>query len=450
MARVWVLPVVIRWITANLYRRSKKMPIRKRLSLETGGQPNVWRAFIVRTTFVIILVMLGVFVGMFINNFQLIELEQQTRARAHFQDVVLTRRWSAGYGGVFVEKKDGVESNPYLEDPDIVSVDGKSYTLKNPALMTREISELADKAGEHSYHITSLKPINPDNRPDDFERKALESFEKGEKETFWREVSGNRTVLRYMAPLYTEKDCLQCHAIQGYKEGDVRGGISVQFDITNVDRAIEVNGYVIFSLFFVAVVMIIVSFYVFVMKLSRNLSEALDKIREMAATDELTGLFNRRHFFERLKVEMNRAKRYGHPLSCVILDLDHFKRVNDTHGHPAGDSVLRSVAQVLQSNCRSADVLARYGGEEFIGILPETTIEGAASMAEKIRMAIESMSVAIAGGQEIRITASLGVASLQQSGVAEMGEDELTRLADQALYRAKTAGRNRVECAVSG
>ncbi|MDX9859504.1 MAG: diguanylate cyclase [Rhodospirillales bacterium] len=426
------------------------MPTRRSLSIETSGQPGVWRVFFVRTTLVIVLVMLGVFVGMFVNNFQLIELEQQTRARAHFQDITLMRRWSAGYGGVFVEKTEGVESNPYLEHPDIASAGGKIYTLKNPALMTREISELADKAAQHSFHITSLKPINPDNRADDFERKALESFETGEKERFWREKSGDRTFLRYMAPLYTEKECLQCHATQGYNEGDVRGGISVKFDVTNVARSIELNGYVIFTLFFIAVVLVIISFYVFVLKLSRSLSEAIEKIREMAVTDELTGLFNRRHFFERLKVEMNRAKRYGHPLSCVILDLDHFKRVNDTHGHPAGDSVLRSVAQVLQSNCRSADVLARYGGEEFVGILPETTIEGAASMAEKVRMAIESMAVAVADGQDVRITASFGVAGVTQSDGAEIDEDELTRLADQALYRAKTTGRNRVECAVAG
>ncbi len=161
-------------------------------------------------------------------------LEQSSlaRARSHFRDIVLTRRWSAGYGGVYVEKRAGVESSPYLKDPDIQASNGKTYTLRNPALMTREISALAESDGDYRFHITSLKLKNPNNAADDWERAALESFATGGKERFETIQQGERTEFRYMAPLLVEQACMACHEGMGYQVGDLRGGISVRFDIT--------------------------------------------------------------------------------------------------------------------------------------------------------------------------------------------------------------------------
>ncbi|MBL6945048.1 MAG: diguanylate cyclase [Rhodospirillales bacterium] len=411
----------------------------------TKDNSKFWRSFIISTTLIVVLVTLAIFLGMFINYSQLVESELQARARSQFNSIVLTRRWNAEHGGVYVEKREGVESNPYLENPDIETVDGKIYTKKNPALMTREISELASKGADHSFHITSLKPINPNNVPDERERTALEAFESGQAELFWSEAIDGRRIFRYMAPLFVEKPCLMCHAKQGYKIGDVRGGISVSFDVSTVDQKLKINGYIVFSLFFLTSAIMLGSIYFFAMRLSKRLSSALTKIREMAVTDELTGLFNRRHFFEILGAEFGRARRYGRNVSCVLLDLDYFKKINDTHGHQAGDRVLKVTAEIMKANCRSSDVVARYGGEEFVILLAETQLNNAVRAAEKIRTAIEASPISIEDGKELRVTASLGVASVSLRSDPDISTATLIKITDDALYRAKQNGRNRVE-----
>jgi len=137
-----------------------------------------------------------------------------SHATALFDLIVLTRRWNAEHGGVFVEKGPGVASNPYLENPDIRDVNGKDYTKKNPALMTREISEYASEAKGFTFHITSLKPKNPNNAADSWEAQALSAFERGETERV--EISDYRGSPRYrlMKPLPVEKACLSCHGDQ--------------------------------------------------------------------------------------------------------------------------------------------------------------------------------------------------------------------------------------------
>ena len=158
--------------------------------------------------------------------------EQLSTTRAFFQQIVLTRRWIAQHGGVYVLKGPDVEPNPYLYripglKVDITDDEGQVYTLRNPALVTRELSELAEQQGIFKFHITSLKLINPNNAPDAFETEALNAFEAGETEVWQSEGTGEQRQFRYMAPLYVESACLRCHGFQGYKIGQVRGGISV-------------------------------------------------------------------------------------------------------------------------------------------------------------------------------------------------------------------------------
>lgn len=170
-----------------------------------------------------------------------------------------------------------------------------------------------------------------------------------------------------------------------------------------------------------------------------TLKETQLALQEMAITDPLTGLHNRRHFFQIAGQEIERSLRYGHPLTAIMIDIDHFKQVNDTCGHIDGDQVLRSLAMCLQQNTRQVDILCRYGGEEFILLLAETGIDQALQTAERIRQQIETMPIII-GGTEIRITASLGLAEMQYAENLE----QLLRHADQAMYAAKRAGRNRI------
>ena len=167
----------------------------------------------------------------------------------------------------------------------------------------------------------------------------------------------------------------------------------------------------------------------------KKLKRANQELEQLANTDMLTSLPNRRFFFEQLSLELKRSKRTGQKLSLMLLDLDHFKRVNDTYGHPVGDEVLKRVSRELRINARELDVPGRLGGEEFGFILPETSLKGALRFAERIRDIIEHCH----SGEEIPITVSIGV--------SELGEDAslLFEETDKALYKAKENGRNRVE-----
>jgi len=165
------------------------------------------------------------------------------------------------------------------------------------------------------------------------------------------------------------------------------------------------------------------------------------ELEALALRDGLTGLSNRRAFGQRLALEMNRAVRYGTPLSLLVLDVDHFKEYNDAFGHVAGDEVLRTLAQVLQSQGRETDFFARYGGEEFVAVLPHTGSEGARTVAERLRAAVSG-----APWPARAVTASIGAATLLPGMDTE---DDLFRAADGALYAAKAAGRDRVVHALS-
>ena len=165
-----------------------------------------------------------------------------------------------------------------------------------------------------------------------------------------------------------------------------------------------------------------------------------EQLRLLAARDPLTDLLNRRTFFEILDQEWRQSRRSGGPLSCVMIDVDFFKAVNDTHGHATGDAVLKGVSQRIAESCRRSDCVCRYGGEEFCVLLPDTTEQGAALWAEHCRAAIAEMPL-VAGQSAIRVTASFGVA--QQNHAIDTPE-KLLDLADQALLAAKRLGRNRV------
>lgn len=164
------------------------------------------------------------------------------------------------------------------------------------------------------------------------------------------------------------------------------------------------------------------------------------RLNELATTDELTGLSNRRHFLEQAEAQLRQALRYKQEFSFMMLDLDHFKRINDTHGHDAGDEVLRAVARTMREVMRGTDIIGRLGGEEFGAVMPETGAEAARQVAERLRLRIMEQPVAAPSGF-VRITASIGIAHL---GSGQASLSDLMKKADLALYEAKNAGRNRI------
>ena len=175
-----------------------------------------------------------------------------------------------------------------------------------------------------------------------------------------------------------------------------------------------------------------------VLERTDELRRANEKLEQLARHDALTVLANRLYANERLHEEFLRMKRMGCCYSVLMIDVDHFKRINDSYGHLTGDRTLRAIASTLRQSSRESDFVARFGGEEFLVILPNTTTEGAACVAEKIRAAIADLHV----GEVGRISVSIGVATA--SG-ADNTEEEAVQQADQNLYRAKLKGRNRVE-----
>ncbi|MBI5814030.1 MAG: diguanylate cyclase [Nitrospinae bacterium] len=166
------------------------------------------------------------------------------------------------------------------------------------------------------------------------------------------------------------------------------------------------------------------------------------RINRLAVTDGLTKVFNHQHFHNLLALEFERAKRFGQDLSCVMLDVDFFKRINDTYGHQAGDTVLRHIAAKLMGHLRKIDVVARYGGEEFAILLPQTNIKAAVAVAERIREDVGANPVVTEAGS-IGVTVSMGVSDMTVKGVKK--EADLIKKADEALYAAKHEGRNRTK-----
>jgi diguanylate cyclase (GGDEF)-like protein len=172
------------------------------------------------------------------------------------------------------------------------------------------------------------------------------------------------------------------------------------------------------------------------------------ELESLSATDSLTGSLNRRSFDEKGNAEVERSQRYELPMSVVAMDVDHFKQLNDTYGHAAGDRVLVTVADAMRSLLRSTDHLGRFGGDEFMLLLPETGMAGARDLAERLRERVDSITVEFQG-KRIEVHASFGVATMEAARIGDIDSWEtLLQRADAALYRAKEGGRNRIEAAV--
>lgn len=533
------------------------------------------------TLVIIILIMTG---AMLLNNNNvkekqlLLSRDQLVQeALAHFDSMVDVREWNARYGGVYVKPVEGLKPNPYLEDNTLLSHDGEELILVNPAWMTRQISEISNVKRQYHFRITSLNPLNPNNKADQFEREALTYFETHKSEPYYYRFNPSKPEFNFMGKLIVKKSCLKCHEKQGYKIGDVRGGIRVSIPSNMFQQEVELlesenikanvtiiifsSIIIVFFVWFVdviygrkeekerqqllndmgkrikelqcmygitevirkygkiedilsAVVKLIPSgwhhpefarariildnkefvatpfqlshwkqscdliiknqnrgvvevYYEkqlpdldegpfqlqernLINSIAKTLSETIElkqaqvKLRHLATHDILTGLYNRKILEQKLIHEITRSARYDHPLSIFMLDIDHFKEVNDSYGHQVGDIVLRSFAKLSNSSIRKTDYIARYGGEEFIIILPETVLTEAEELAERLRKKIAEHIISIQDDKQLNVTVSIGVANFPAHAKTWR---ELVNAADQAMYVAKEAGRNQVKIA---
>ncbi len=402
------------------------------------------KVFLINLSLIILLFITAIYLGVYLRTNNLLLRTARNQAASYFDLIVTTRSWNAQYGGVFVEKKGDVKTNPYLRkvgvEPDIRCEDGKVLTLRNPAAMTGEISDLTNKKSGVKFNITSLKLINPDNAPDPFEQKALLKFERGSTVVWEIDRKAEQPALRYMKPLFIEQPCLRCHKSLGYKLGDIRGGISVSVPLRELDQTMKTNRVIILSLSTITLGLLLGTSYLMARQLVRRLDAAQEQLREISITDELTGLRNRRYIVERLKEEIKRTKRSAKPLGVIMIDIDHFKQVNDTHGHAFGDAVLKTIARRIRANLREYDLVGRFGGEEFLVICPEFSFDATSELAERICGIIRIKTIT-EGTTEVSATVSAGATILNKD---DSNIDAVISRADNALYRAKEQGRDRV------
>lgn len=399
--------------------------------------------FYLNLSLVISLVVVAIYLGIYLRNNRLLIESVRQQAVSCFNLIDKVRRWNLSYDGIYVEKKPGIETNLFLSEigvePDISTADGRIFTLRNHAIMISEISKILRNYNGVQFRITSRQLLNKGNTPDRFELDALERFEKGEHEAWAIETSANGQLFRYMAPLMMEHSCQDCHSGFGYKEGDIRGGISISIPFDDIAGEMTLNRYVIIGLSLLTLVLLLGSSYLMLNQLTGKIEAAQRALHEASISDELTGLRNRRFLMARYHEEFERARRYSTPLGLLMLDLDHFKKINDNYGHPFGDLVLKRVAETISEAMREYDLAARYGGEEFAVLVPETKRQDLLALAERIRVQLEKKDI-IDVSFSAKVTVSIGVTSREESDTPET----LLNRADKALYQAKHEGRNRI------
>lgn len=402
------------------------------------------KLFAITLCAIVSLIVVGIFAVLYFRTTTLMYKRVYEQAEAYSDLISYARKWNADYGGVYVEKRPGVYSNAYLRKlgvaSDVKVEGGRTFTIRNHAIMTEEISRLSKTQDGVSFRMVSSHPIDPANAPDALESAALGQFVSGAREWHTREGEDAYS-FRYLKPLYVEPSCLECHNTQGYKAGDVIGATSIRIPLKTLVRETRSNKMLIIFAAIVTIGLLVALIYFLTWRLAIKLDEAQARLRDLASTDELTGLMNRRHVMKRLEEEFDRAGRSRNPVCLIILDVDHFKRTNDTHGHPFGDLVLKSVAKRLQEATRRYDAIGRIGGEEFLVISPGTTPELALQLAERLRATVGQGPIGD-GINDVTITVSAG---FTLSSPDDQGIEALLRRADAALYRAKQAGRNRVE-----
>ncbi len=378
----------------------------------------------------------------FLMNYSNFKKERENLAlvssRNLFGIISIARAWNAMHGGLYAPVTEQLQPNPYLDDQmrDIEVDDHLLLTKINPSFMTRQLSEIAEEKNGVQFRLTSLRPIRPQNRPTEREKRYLEAFENDAVDKGEFILKNDETCYFYMAPLVTSKSCLECHAKQGYMEGDIRGGISILLPfVMNVP---------VFSLLFWHFLFAVGGIMLICLG-SNKLGKAYETIELQATIDDLTKIPNRRNFNKTMDMEYKRCLRENLPMSLIMCDIDFFKAFNDTYGHNEGDNCLKNVAGAIKSSLkRPLDSCARFGGEEFIIVLPATPLEGGVNMAEQVRSAVENLKIPHKHSSVCKVvTLSLGVAVLDSKRMTN--PEDLIKKADKALYKAKNNGRNQVQ-----
>ncbi|MBT3359832.1 MAG: diguanylate cyclase [Rhodospirillales bacterium] len=367
-------------------------------------------------------------------------------ARTSIEKDIIYRSWNSHYGGVYVAREPNSASDIFLPDglftDKATTEDGTFLTLVTPSIMTRQVSELGSTFGVESGHLASLIPLNAKNAPDPWEEKALRAFDwETADEVSAITIENGTEYLRMMRPLVLAKECLPCHAYQGYRLGEVRGGISQRVPMAPLRVATERHLFLLGGghafLWLVGLGGIIFGHRRLAEQVGQR-DRAEERIRHLATHDDLTGVPNRKLLLERLERSIERSRRNGLRTALLFIDLDGFKEINDTLGHDAGDAVLVEVGARLSGCIRKIDTVSRVGGDEFVIVLSD--LPDTESVARVANEALELLCDPIRLAQNVvSVGASVGIAFFpDDAGSAE----ELICVADEAMYEVKGLGKN--------
>ncbi len=416
-------------------------------SYESQTQPAGVKVFRIQMAVLIAVYTALVYGGIYLLTRSLLLDSVHNQASSYASLVLDIRTWNASHGGVWILKSDGVQSNPFLTElgvpADIKTEAGATLTLRDHSTMTREISEITRPNRGVWFHLTSLDYVNPANAPDAWERAALERVNADLPAVGAISPDGDRRAYRVVERLVVDRTCLECHRTQGYKLGDTIGGVSITVPMERTDAQLRTAAGVLAALGLLTFGLSLLAVNYLTGRMQKRIEEANERLQQAAITDALTGVLNHGAALARLAEEFERSRREDQPLSVVMLDLDHFKGVNDSFGHAAGDCVLREFVNRAGSSVRAYDVIGRLGGEEFLIVAPGTDAETAYNLAARVLEHVRSSPIDCGTGV-IMLTTSAGVATIEPS------DDDFEKLlgrADAALYRAKDLGRDRTEVA---
>jgi diguanylate cyclase (GGDEF)-like protein len=405
------------------------------------------RFFLISLCIIIVLIVAAIFSFIYNRTNELMLQRLKEQAATYYDLIRQTKMWNYGYGGVYVEKKGEISANTYLKslgvNPDVQCKTGQLFTIRNHAIMIKEISRLTEGENGVKFRIVANNPIDPDNTPDKIEKEALQKFVQGGKEAWEMEAQPSAPpVFRYIRPMYEEESCKECHK-QSASYGSVIGAVSITIPMAALHDETDITKILIIISAVITIGLLVVITYFLTWRLVINLDEAQVRLKKLASTDELTSLKNRRTIMQDLEEEFERAERQQGKFCIIVLDIDHFKLINDSFGHPFGDLVLQNVSICIKETLRRYDSVGRIGGEEFLVISPGSDLSDAITLAERILLHIRELEVN-EDDKAVRVTVSAG-AALYMPG--DKGVQDLLKRADGALYRAKEEGRNRVVAA---
>ncbi|OEF97022.1 diguanylate cyclase [Desulfuribacillus alkaliarsenatis] len=368
-------------------------------------------------------------------------------AESYSEAVRDIRDWATRHGGVYVQVTEENTPNPYLntENREVIIDNDFILTKLNPAYVTRQVSEISDERTGIYFTVVSIEPVNPANMADSWEEHALDSFTREGADKVYEVIKTEAGQLfRYITPIYLVEGCKGCHEEQDRPVGEVRGGISVAFPYEAFEKSRTeqlVRNIIIYTIFYLLFIFFVIFFGKKLVYAEKERQVLFAELEKIAHTDKLTALASRHYFFINLEQEIQRHKRYDSILSLIIIDLNNFKQINDRYGHLIGDEALKLASQIIKDNIRTTDLAGRLGGDEFVIMLPETGIEQAEEIGERLRESFEQAVLIIGeGNQKVDISASLGASNinlLEKDQSIEEVRNQLIAKADKAMYKAK-------------